>query len=65
MGWGARIIDNDKIQDKLVEQAGLKLAGKFGKADDSVYLAALYVEQLRTNDLLERLVIALEQRQTV
>jgi hypothetical protein len=55
MGWGTRIVDSDKIRDNLVEQAGLKLAGKFGKADDSVYLAALFVEQVRTNELLERL----------
>jgi hypothetical protein len=61
MGFGTRAIDNDKVRDSLVEQAGLKLAGKFGKADDSVYLAALFVQQVRTNELLERLL----ERQTV
>jgi hypothetical protein len=57
MGWGQRTFDRDKFRDALMTHAVAEMG--FGKPTEKTYLAALYAEQIRTNELLERL---LEQR---
>lgn len=61
MGWRRRLrgaeVGDENVRDALVKTASAGLAA--GKFTDRTYLAALYVEQVRTNELLEQL---LEQR---
>lgn len=54
MGFGRRAFDNDKVRDALLNFAAADAAG--GRPNEKTYLAALYVEQVRTNELLEQLV---------
>ncbi len=56
MAWGKRTFDVEKVRESLLTQAAADLAGNFGRASDKTYLAALYAEQVRTNELLEQLV---------
>ena len=53
MGWGRRIADSDKVRDRLIERAGLELTGV--KTSDRTFLVALFLEQVRTNELLEEM----------
>ncbi len=53
MGWGRRIADSDKVRENLIERAGLELTGV--KTNDRTFLVALFLEQVRTNELLEEM----------
>lgn len=56
MGWGKQTLDEGKIRESLLTQAAADLTGNLGRANEKTYLAALYAEQVRTNELLEQLV---------
>jgi hypothetical protein len=56
MGWGSKALDQSKVREALLTQAAADLTGNLGRANEKTYLAALYAEQVRTNELLEELV---------
>lgn len=62
MGWGRRTFDTDKTRENLLTQATADLLGNLGRANEKTYLAALYTEQVRTNELLEELLTHLSER---
>lgn len=53
MGFGKRSFDNDKVRDALLNYAAADAMS--GKPSERTYLAALFAEQVRTNELLEQL----------
>lgn len=53
MGWGRRDIGDERVRDALLKAASAEVAA--GKVTDRTYLAALFAEQVRTNELLEQL----------
>lgn len=53
MGWGQKTIDQAGLRDALLKAAAADMMG--GKITERSYLAALLVEQVKTNELLERL----------
>lgn len=55
MGWGRKTLDREGMRDALLSYAAGELTGRFGKPNELVYAAALYAEQVRTNELLEQL----------
>lgn len=56
MGWGSKTLDQGKVKEALLTQAAADLTGNLGRANEKTYLAAIYAEQVRTNELLEELV---------
>ena len=54
MGFGKRTLDNDKVRDALLNYAAADAMS--GKPTEKTYLAALYAEQVKTNELLEEVV---------
>ena len=56
MGWGRRTFDREGAREALLTAAAAELTGNLGRATDKTFLAALYAEQVRTNELLEELV---------
>ena len=54
MGFGKRSFDNDKVRTALLNYAAADAMS--GKPTEKTYLAALYAEQVKTNELLEELV---------
>lgn len=53
--FGKRDVDWDKMRGLLIERAALDVKN-FKTGNERTYLAALLVEQARTNELLEQLV---------
>lgn len=56
MVFGMRSAGDPKVREALLKVATADVASVGGKSSERTYLAALYVEQCRTNDLLEQLV---------
>ena len=54
MAWGIRSAGDQRVRDALLKMASVDVST--GKVNERTYLAALYVEQVRTNELLEQLV---------
>lgn len=55
MAWGRRSVDDERVRGALLKLASAEVGNIGGKSNEKTYLAALYVEQCRTNDLLEQL----------
>lgn len=56
MVFGMRSASDPKVREALLKVATTDVASMGSKSREQTYLAALYVEQCRTNDLLEQLV---------
>lgn len=54
MSFGKRSLDNDKVKEALLTYAAADAMS--GKPTEKTYLAALYAEQVKTNELLEEFV---------
>lgn len=57
MGWGRRTFDREKFRDALMTSAIADMG--LGKPSEKTYMAAIYAEQVRTNELLEELLARL------
>ena len=59
MGWGRRSADDEQVRAALLKVAAHELSSLGGKSNEKTYLATLYAEQCRTNDLLEQLLTSM------